>query len=227
LNEVLTAAEAITDADMGNVQLIDRSTGLLHIKAQHRFSDEFLNFFSQVREDEAAVCGAAFAQRQRVLVDDVETSPIFAGTPALDLLRREGIRAVQSTPIMGRDDVLVGMLSTHFKTRHQFSERDLRLLDLLVRQAADLIEKIRAEEDLRVTNTALVRANQDLNQFAFAASHDLQEPLRMITAYSQLLVQGYRGQPDGGIHVRAIHLRGHEAHARTASGPACLYPANG
>ena len=197
LNEVLAAAETITDAEMGNVQLIDRSTGRLHIKAQHRFSDEFLNFFSHVREDEAAVCGAAFARRQRVLVDDVETSPIFAGTPALDVLRREGIRAVQSTPIMGRDGVLVGMLSTHFKARHQFSERDLRLLDLLVRQAADLIEKVRAEEDLRVTNTALVRANQDLNQFAFAASHDLQEPLRMITAYSQLLVQGYRGQPDG------------------------------
>ena len=56
---------------------------------------------------------------------------------------------------------------------------------------------LRGLEELRLSNTALVRANEDLNQFAFAASHDLQEPLRMITSYSQLLVKGYSGQLDG------------------------------
>jgi light-regulated signal transduction histidine kinase (bacteriophytochrome) len=62
---------------------------------------------------------------------------------------------------------------------------------------ADLIEKARAEEELRVSNTALLRANEDLNQFAFAASHGLQEPLRMVTTYSRLLLKGYRGQLEG------------------------------
>jgi PAS domain S-box-containing protein len=46
------------------------------------------------------------------------------------------------------------------------------------------------------TEEALQRANEDLKQFAFAASHDLQEPLRMVTSYSQLLVSGFRGQLD-------------------------------
>src|SRR6185437_6137354 len=41
----------------------------------------------------------------------------------------------------------------------------------------------------------------DLKQFAFAASHDLQEPLRMITNYSQLLLSGYRGQLEGEPEV--------------------------
>jgi light-regulated signal transduction histidine kinase (bacteriophytochrome) len=63
------------------------------------------------------------------------------------------------------------------------------------RRAADAL--IRGAAELRVSNQALVRANEDLNQFAFAASHDLQEPLRMITSYSQLLVKGYSGQLDG------------------------------
>ena len=53
----------------------------------------------------------------------------------------------------------------------------------------DITERKEAEEELQ-------RANEDLNQFAFAASHDLQEPLRMITSYSQLLVKGYTGQLD-------------------------------
>src|SRR5580704_10473324 len=54
---------------------------------------------------------------------------------------------------------------------------------------------------MRVTNAALLRANEDLKQFAFAASHDLQEPLRMITSYSQLLVKAYRGQLEGEASV--------------------------
>ena len=51
------------------------------------------------------------------------------------------------------------------------------------------------------TERELQRANEDLNQFAFAASHELQEPLRMITVYSQLLLEGYRGQLDGQASV--------------------------
>jgi signal transduction histidine kinase len=51
---------------------------------------------------------------------------------------------------------------------------------------AEMQEKEHYAKELR-------RANEDLKHFAFAASHDLQEPLRMVTAYSQLLVKGYPG----------------------------------
>jgi PAS domain S-box-containing protein len=61
----------------------------------------------------------------------------------------------------------------------------------------DVSERRKTEEDLEASMEALRRANEDLKQFAFAASHDLQEPLRMITSYSQLLLKGYRGQLDG------------------------------
>ena len=69
--------------------------------------------------------------------------------------------------------------------------------DFVLAAIIDISERKAAEEELRASNTALSRANEDLNQFAFAASHDLQEPLRMITRYSQLLLRGYRGQFDG------------------------------
>ena len=50
------------------------------------------------------------------------------------------------------------------------------------------------EERVKLRTAALTQANEDLNQFAYAASHDLQEPLRNVSLYSQLIAQRYRGK---------------------------------
>ena len=57
----------------------------------------------------------------------------------------------------------------------------------------DNTERKRAEQALHETNRKLARANEDLSQFAFAASHDLQEPLRQVTSYVQLLLRSLPG----------------------------------
>ncbi|OSQ40574.1 PAS domain-containing sensor histidine kinase [Thalassospira mesophila] len=74
---------------------------------------------------------------------------------------------------------------------------------VMLGSARDVTEFVDNAEKLRETLNQLKRSNEDLEQFAYVASHDLQEPLRMVTSYTQLLKRRYGGTlgPDADEYI--------------------------
>ena len=139
LERILDAAIEGVSAGMGNIQLLDGATGQLRIEVHRGFKAPFLEFFSRVEAGHAA-CGTALKSLERVVVEDAAHSPIFCGTPSLEVLLDANVRAVQSIPLIGSGGQPLGVLSTHYRAPHVPSRRALACLEYYARQAADLVE---------------------------------------------------------------------------------------
>lgn len=70
----------------------------------------------------------------------------------------------------------------------------------------DISEQKKTEEILNQTLTKLENSNKELEQFAYIASHDLREPLRMVTSYAQLIARRYREKLDDEAEVFIKYL---------------------
>jgi PAS domain S-box-containing protein len=202
LGEILDAAMQITRADFGNIQLLDRSDGGLRIHEQRGFGPEFLDFFNSVHEGMAA-CGTALESGQRVIVADVANDPIFKGTAAREVMLRAKAVAVQSTPLLARSGELLGVLSTHYSSIHRPNDRDLRQLDVLARQAADLIDRTLAQEAIRRSESNL----RDFIENASVALHWVGPDGTILWAnQTELDLLGYEREEYIGHHIAKFHV---------------------
>jgi PAS domain S-box-containing protein len=146
---ILDAAIELMSADMASMQTFHPELRELRLVAWRGFHPRSAAFWGRVRVDSASTCGLALSAGSRIVVADIETCDSMAGTHDLDEFRRSSIRAVQSTPLISRSGQLLGMISTHWREPHQPPDRALRQLDVIARQAADLIEHRKIAASLR------------------------------------------------------------------------------
>jgi GAF domain-containing protein len=131
----------LSQTSFGNVQLMNWKAGYLEIKAQRGFDEAFLRYFKQVRAEHGSACGRALRTREPIVIEDIMADEEFI--PCRETVSRAGIRAVQSTPIISSGGALLGVLSTHFASRHQPTKIQMREIEHAARIAADALIRIR------------------------------------------------------------------------------------
>ena len=176
---IMDAAIAIMQSQYASMQIFDPERGELNLLNARGFDAAATELWKSVTESSTSTSGRALQAGQRVTVSEVLTCD-FLGTADREAFRRLGVRAVQSTPLYSRTGELLGMISTHWSEPHEPSEREQRLLDVLARQAADLIERRRAEDALR-------HADRRKDEFLMTLAHELRNPLAPIRSAVDLM----------------------------------------
>jgi two-component system CheB/CheR fusion protein len=193
LQEVLDAAIDITNADMGSIQLLDPSAMTLSIAAQHGFRDDHLDHFRIQMIGDGSAASRALESRERVIVRDVEEGPRYA--PHAKVAASASYRGMQASPLLSHQGKILGVLSTHYARAYQPSERDLRILDLYARQAAEFIERVQRDDSLREKTKLLEQEDERKEFFLATLGHELRNPLAALANAMKVIQEG-SGDPD-------------------------------
>ena len=215
--EILGAAIAITNAAAGTVQIYDPATKDLVLLVSRGFPKKMTDHFSRVDASRRTACGVALKTGQRTFVDFDQG----AMDEACSMHVEAGYLSAQATPLVSRAGEALGMLNTHWsESGHRPTDRELRSLDLLARQAADLIER-------RATEAALRDSEQHQRLLLGELQHRVRNTLAVIRAIARRTAENtttaedmlahFQGRLDAFSRVQAALIRSPDATVDLAS----------
>jgi len=136
LGLLLDQALRVSGTHMGNVQVVEPEPRRLHIVAHRGLDRRFLERFSIVKAEEPSACARALRFGARIVIENVFDDPEYA--PYVEVARRTGYSAVQSTPIRS-DGFVAGVISTLYAYPHVVTTYEARNLDEIAEAARMLV----------------------------------------------------------------------------------------
>jgi signal transduction histidine kinase len=208
LREIAQAAATLMHAPLVGFFIADEAAHTLEVRA---FSDGAIGAavpLETLRFGEGAV-GWVATQRRPLHIPDIVADDRSVGR---DWVHAHDLRSFLGVPVL-LEERLLAVLALHGRQPFEVGPEEQVLLDNFVAQAAvairnaslyaaeadaraaaevEITERRRAEAELTEAVAQLERSNRELQDFAYVASHDLQEPLRKIRAFGDRLTTQYR-----------------------------------
>ncbi|SDK94158.1 PAS domain-containing sensor histidine kinase [Natronorubrum texcoconense] len=162
------------------------------VRSQVGCADPLIDSETRRSSESSSLAAVTLDASEPVIIEAFGTDTQIADTTGLT---EAGVRSGIGVTIGPLNDPW-GILTVYDTESREFAEHDVDFLESVATIIATAIERQSYERRLSDTVDELEESNERLEQFAYAASHDLQEPLRMVSSYLQLLEGRYADELD-------------------------------
>lgn len=203
--QVCSLEEQLLPNSLGSVMLLDENRELLNVFAAPSAPPEGIASLNGLRPGPGGgSCGNAVFSGQPQFVQNTFTDPRWADIRqvAYDF----GLCSCWSMPIFTASGQVIGSFALSSFEHRLPSNFHRKLLEIGASIVGIVLDRARDQEALRLKNEQLQRSYEDMEKFAYVASHDLQTPLRNMVHFAQLLERRYKGALDAEADEFIRHI---------------------
>jgi len=192
MHEAARQVADVLDNDYCKVLELDRDAEELLLRQGVGWREGIVGEATVSSIEDRSQAAVTLANEEPIVVQDLASDERISGA---ELPTSHDVCSGIST-IIGSIDEPWGTLGTHDTARQEFTTEDVNFVKSVANVLAEAIERERYQNELEQLVDDLEESNERLEQFAYAASHDLQEPLRMVTSYLKLIEERYDDELD-------------------------------
>ena len=186
LDGLTLKVEKYSEGLLGSILVLDRSKKFLTYGSAPSLPAEYIRNTSKIfLGPKQGSCGTAAFLKRTIVVEDISRDPLWNEYKEIAL--KYSLKACWSIPILDFEGNVLGTFGVYYTQPRKPTPAEMRLIGTSANLAALAIQNLNVKDDLKNYAEELKRSNSDLSDFAHIASHDLQEPLRKISIFSDRL----------------------------------------